>query len=60
MEIGPAGEILRLAGAEAERYRKDVIRALRELASQYVSADGVKGRSSSWIVSAYAPKKQRN
>jgi precorrin-6B methylase 2 len=60
MEIGPAGEILRLAGAEAERYRKDVIRALRELTSQYVSADGVKGRSSSWIVSAYAPKKQGN
>ena len=52
MELGPAGEILRLAGADAERHRSEVGRALRELAEQYLTADGVGGGSSSWIVTA--------
>ena len=60
MEIGPAGEILRLAGADADRYRADVIRTLRELSNQWATPDGVKAGSSSWIVSAYAPTDHGN
>jgi ubiquinone/menaquinone biosynthesis C-methylase UbiE len=60
MEIGPAGEILRLAGADADRYRADVIRTLRELSNQWKTPDGVKAGSSSWIVSAYAPADRGN
>jgi ubiquinone/menaquinone biosynthesis C-methylase UbiE len=60
MEIGPAGEVLRLAGDDAEKYRADVVRTLRELYAEYATDDGVKGRSSSWIVSAYAPKEPGN
>jgi len=60
MEIGPAGEILRLAGADAVRYRADVIRTLRELSTLWETPEGVKGGSSSWIVSAYAPKDNGN
>ena len=60
MEIGPAGEILRLAGSEAERYRADVVRTLREMYTEYVTPDGVKAGSSSWIVSARAPKPSGN
>jgi hypothetical protein len=53
MEVGPAGEILRLAGADADRYRADVIRTLRELCGEWATPDGVKGRSSSWICASY-------
>ena len=60
MEIGPAGEVLRLAGDDAEKYRADVVRTLRELYAEYVTDDGVKGKSSSWIVSAYVPKESGN
>jgi ubiquinone/menaquinone biosynthesis C-methylase UbiE len=60
MEIGPAGEVLRLAGDDAKRHRADVVRTLRELYTEYSTLDGVKGRSSSWIVSAYVPKELGN
>ncbi len=60
MEIGPAGEILRLAADDAERHRADVVRTLRELYTEYSTEDGVKGRSSSWIVSAHVPKELGN
>ncbi len=60
MEVGPAGEILRLAGADADRYRADVIRTLRKLCGEWATPQGVKGRSSSWIVSAYAPMEHGN
>ena len=53
MEMGPAGEILRLAGADGERHRWEVRRVLRELAEQYLTEDGVKAGSSSWIVTAH-------
>ena len=60
MEVGPAGEILRLAGADAVRYRADVIRTLRELSTLWETPEGVRGRSSSWIVSVYAPRDNGN
>jgi SAM-dependent methyltransferase len=53
MALGPAGEVLRLAGASAaERLRPKVVEALREALSPFVRTDGVFGRSSSWIISA--------
>lgn len=53
MTLGPAGELLRLAGVAAtERLRPKVVEALRDAFSRFVRADGVFGRSSSWIISA--------
>ena len=54
MSLGPAGEILRLAGAEGERLKPQVVEALRAAFSPYVKGDGVWGPSSAWIVSARA------
>ncbi|HTQ06786.1 MAG TPA: class I SAM-dependent methyltransferase [Polyangiaceae bacterium] len=51
MELGPAGEIIRLAGAEGERLRPHVASALRRLFEQYERADGsIWAASSSWTV----------
>jgi ubiquinone/menaquinone biosynthesis C-methylase UbiE len=54
MALGPAGEILRLAGAEGEKRRPEVVAALRELLGSYARKDGVWCPSSSWLVSALA------
>jgi ubiquinone/menaquinone biosynthesis C-methylase UbiE len=54
MSLGPAGEILRLAGAEAERLKPRVVEAIREALSPFVREDGVWAPSSSWLVSAKA------
>jgi len=51
MELGPAGEILRLGGVEAARLRPQVSDALRRVFEQYRRADGsVWAGSSSWTV----------
>jgi ubiquinone/menaquinone biosynthesis C-methylase UbiE len=52
MALGPAGEIIRLAGEEGERRKPDVITALRETLSRYSRSDGVWGPSSTWFVTA--------
>jgi len=53
--LGPAGEILRLAGEKADPYRADIDKALREMYEQYTDADGtVRAPASVWIVSARA------
>ena len=38
MALGPAGEIIRLAGDEGERLRPEVIEALRETLGRYAAA----------------------
>jgi ubiquinone/menaquinone biosynthesis C-methylase UbiE len=53
--LGPAGEIIRLAGAEGERLRPAVVSALRQTLARYVRADGVWAPSSTWFVSARRP-----
>jgi len=54
--LGPAGEILRLAGEEGERLRPSVLDALREeLARHDRGADGVWAGSSAWVVRAQRP-----
>jgi hypothetical protein len=52
MALGPAGELIRLAGAEGERLRGSVSAALSETLARYARADGVYAPSSTWIVHA--------
>lgn len=55
MALGPAGEIIRLAGAEGERLRPTVATALRQTLARYVRADGVWAPSSTWFITARRP-----
>jgi SAM-dependent methyltransferase len=56
MSIGPAGEILRLAGERAAHLHEPVAAALREDMAAWVKPDGtVMGTASTWIVTASAP-----
>jgi len=52
LEIGPAGEIIRLAGDTGEICRRQAIVALRETFASYQRADGIWAPSSTWLVSA--------
>ena len=53
--IGPAGELIRLAGDDAERVRPEIEAALRESYGDLVRPDGVFASASVWIVSARCP-----
>ena len=55
MALGPAGEIIRLAGEEGEQRARDVAAALRETFAPYSRDDGVWAPSSTWFVSARNP-----
>jgi len=57
MTLGPSGEILRLAGAEGERLRGQVVEALKQTLKQFERADGsgIWAPSSTWFVSARNP-----
>ena len=55
MALGPAGEIIRLAGDEGVRLRPQVVEALTETLGGYVRDDGVWAPSSTWFVSARNP-----
>jgi len=55
MALGPAGEIIRLAGEEGEKRRPEVDAALRTTMARYQRADGVWAPSSTWFVSARNP-----
>jgi ubiquinone/menaquinone biosynthesis C-methylase UbiE len=57
MALGPAGEILRLAGAEGERLKGQVLEALKRTLNQFERADGsgIWAPSSTWFVSARNP-----
>ncbi len=56
MALGPAGEIVREAGAEAERRKDEIERAMREEIARYRQPDGsVVLQSSSWTVAARNP-----
>jgi ubiquinone/menaquinone biosynthesis C-methylase UbiE len=53
--LGPAGEILRLAGDRAAHLHEQVQTALRRGIAEFEDGEGVRAPSSSWIVSAAAP-----
>jgi ubiquinone/menaquinone biosynthesis C-methylase UbiE len=55
MALGPAGEILRLAGDRAAHLHGRVDEALREGLAELVEDDGVFALSSSWLVTARVP-----
>jgi ubiquinone/menaquinone biosynthesis C-methylase UbiE len=55
MALGPAGEIIRLAGDEGVRRKDEVVVALRETLSRYARGDGVWAPSSTWIITARSP-----
>ena len=53
--LGPAGEVIRLAGDEAEKVRPAFEASLREALAGFVREDGIYASASTWIVSARAP-----
>jgi hypothetical protein len=55
MALGPAGEIMRLAGEEGERLRPKVVQALRGTLSRYARTTGVWAPSSTWFISSRNP-----
>lgn len=55
MALGPAGEIIRLAGEEGARRTPQVMVALREVLAPFVRHDGVWAPSSTWFIAASNP-----
>jgi SAM-dependent methyltransferase len=53
--LGPAGEILRLAGDRAKPLHGKVRQALREGLAEFERPDGLRGPASTWIVTAATP-----
>jgi ubiquinone/menaquinone biosynthesis C-methylase UbiE len=53
--LGPAGEVLRLAGDRAAHLHGEVHAALREGLAEFSASDGVRAPASTWIVTAAAP-----
>jgi SAM-dependent methyltransferase len=56
MALGPAAELIRLNGDEAERIRPKLEGELREVLVDYDGPQGVFGPASTWIVSATVPE----
>ena len=56
LALGPAGEILRLAGDRAAHLHDDVRAALGEGLAEFEGPDGLRAGASTWIVSASAPE----
>lgn len=55
MSLGPAGEIIRLAGDEGTKRRLQVVDALGDVLAPYVRPDGVWAPSSTWFIAASNP-----
>jgi ubiquinone/menaquinone biosynthesis C-methylase UbiE len=55
LAIGPAGEVYREAGKEAERRHDQLVAALKDALRPFVRAEGVMMSSSSWMVTAQNP-----
>ena len=55
MALGPAGELIRLAGDDADRVRPKIRDALREAYEDLVTPNGLRANASAWIVGARAP-----
>jgi SAM-dependent methyltransferase len=54
MAIGPAGEVIRLAGDEAEKIRPKLEHEVRGALAEFDTGDGVVAPSSTWIITATA------
>jgi ubiquinone/menaquinone biosynthesis C-methylase UbiE len=55
MALGPAGEVIRLAGEDAARLKPRIEAALREALAEYETPGGVYASASTWVVTAIAP-----
>ena len=55
LAIGPAGEVYREAGKEAERLHDRLVAALKDELREFVRPEGVMMNSSSWMVTAQNP-----
>lgn len=55
MELGPAGEVLRLWGDRVDEIRPRIAAELREALAEFDGPDGVCAPASTWILSARAP-----
>lgn len=56
MALGPAGELIRLAGSQAEERRSSIAAALDEALADLQEPDGtVRAPASTWIVGARSP-----
>lgn len=55
MALGPAGEIIRLAGEEGEKRKPQVVKALEEALEPYARGNGVWAPSSTWFITAFNP-----
>jgi ubiquinone/menaquinone biosynthesis C-methylase UbiE len=53
--LGPAGEVIRLAGDDADSVRPQIEAALRDALAGFVRPEGVLAPASTWIVAARAP-----
>jgi SAM-dependent methyltransferase len=53
LALGPAGEMIRLAGAEGERRRPQVVSAVRDALQQFATPEGYRAPASTWVVSAH-------
>jgi SAM-dependent methyltransferase len=56
MSLGPAGEILRLAGDDAAHLHRPIAEALRAGLADWLGPSGVIAPASTWIVTAFAPE----
>jgi SAM-dependent methyltransferase len=56
MALGPAGELIRLAGSQAERRHSSIVAALDAALAELQEPDGtVRAPASSWIIGARSP-----
>ena len=55
MALGPAGEVIRLAGNEGEKLKPQVIAALKKVLAPFRRADGMWAPSSTWFITASNP-----
>ena len=55
MDLGPAGEIIRLAGEEGQKRRPQVVEALRDALAPFDRGNGVWAPSSTWFITATNP-----
>jgi SAM-dependent methyltransferase len=56
MALGPAAEIIRLSGDDADRIRPQLEAEIRGVLADYAGPDGVSAPASTWIISATAPE----
>jgi ubiquinone/menaquinone biosynthesis C-methylase UbiE len=57
MALGPAGELIRLAGIQDEEVRSNIVAALHESLAEFQGPDGsaIRAPASSWVIGARSP-----